>query len=223
MNAQAELRHTFSDAQLGVYGPEQLATLERVLSQSANQSAIRLVATKICDKIHYAYQIGDETRFLRDFYDALAGRLTTHTTKHCHACAAVLDMRAELCPSCGVRQPLLQRHVRAIGTRLVPCPECGSEVSPRATKCLRCGVTIRRARRGPIGLVIKWTFILWNILMIVWLISGLASASQLAVHNAAEETGRAIGTAIGVWMIMVVWMVGSIILGILVLLSRPRD
>jgi hypothetical protein len=71
--------------------------------------------------------------------------------------------------------------------------------------------------------VIKWTFILWNILMIVWLISGLASASQLAVHNAAEETGRAIGTAIGVWMIMVVWMVGSIILGILVLLSRPRD
>ena len=27
--------------------------------------------------------------------------------KHCYACAAVLDVRAELCPKCGVRQPEL--------------------------------------------------------------------------------------------------------------------
>lgn len=25
--------------------------------------------------------------------------------KHCHACANILDVRAELCPRCGVRQP----------------------------------------------------------------------------------------------------------------------
>ncbi len=28
--------------------------------------------------------------------------------KHCFACASVLDVRAELCPKCGVRQPMLQ-------------------------------------------------------------------------------------------------------------------
>jgi len=27
--------------------------------------------------------------------------------KHCYACASILDVRAELCPRCGVRQPLL--------------------------------------------------------------------------------------------------------------------
>lgn len=27
--------------------------------------------------------------------------------KHCYACAAILDARAELCPKCGVRQPEL--------------------------------------------------------------------------------------------------------------------
>lgn len=27
--------------------------------------------------------------------------------KHCYACASVLDARAELCPKCGVRQPVL--------------------------------------------------------------------------------------------------------------------
>ncbi len=29
------------------------------------------------------------------------------TKKHCFACATILDARAELCPSCGVRQPTL--------------------------------------------------------------------------------------------------------------------
>ena len=27
--------------------------------------------------------------------------------KHCHACANILDVRAELCPQCGVRQPFI--------------------------------------------------------------------------------------------------------------------
>jgi TM2 domain-containing membrane protein YozV len=27
--------------------------------------------------------------------------------KHCHACANILDVRAELCPACGVRQPVI--------------------------------------------------------------------------------------------------------------------
>lgn len=27
--------------------------------------------------------------------------------KHCYACASILDVRAELCPRCGVRQPVI--------------------------------------------------------------------------------------------------------------------
>lgn len=29
------------------------------------------------------------------------------TKKHCHACASILDVRAEICPGCGVRQVVM--------------------------------------------------------------------------------------------------------------------
>jgi TM2 domain-containing membrane protein YozV len=32
---------------------------------------------------------------------------TTTATKYCHACAQILDSRAEVCPQCGVRQPMM--------------------------------------------------------------------------------------------------------------------
>ncbi|HEX8298888.1 MAG TPA: TM2 domain-containing protein [Rubricoccaceae bacterium] len=34
-----------------------------------------------------------------------APRAASRPTKYCHACAERLDARAELCPTCGVRQP----------------------------------------------------------------------------------------------------------------------
>ena len=38
------------------------------------------------------------------------------TKKHCYACANILDVRAEICPKCGVRQPVIP------GTAMVPSP-----------------------------------------------------------------------------------------------------
>lgn len=32
---------------------------------------------------------------------------TTTATKYCQACAQILDSRAEVCPQCGVRQPMM--------------------------------------------------------------------------------------------------------------------
>ena len=32
---------------------------------------------------------------------------TTTATKYCHACAQIIDSRAEVCPQCGVRQPMM--------------------------------------------------------------------------------------------------------------------
>lgn len=37
---------------------------------------------------------------------SVAATLGPHK-KHCYACAAILDFRAELCPCCGVRQPVI--------------------------------------------------------------------------------------------------------------------
>lgn len=106
---------------------------------------------------------------------------------------------------------------------LIACPECRGQVSSSTAKCPHCGFVINKPRRGVIGQLIKWSFVLWNILMIVWLVAGVSSASSVEVHSKAEEAGRAAGTAIGVGLIMGVWMVGSVILGILVLLTRPRS
>jgi len=32
---------------------------------------------------------------------------TATSTKYCHACAQIIDGRAEICPRCGVRQPMM--------------------------------------------------------------------------------------------------------------------
>lgn len=34
--------------------------------------------------------------------------------KHCYACANILDVRAELCPKCGVRQPMIPGAMTAM-------------------------------------------------------------------------------------------------------------
>jgi TM2 domain-containing membrane protein YozV len=38
--------------------------------------------------------------------------------KHCYACANILDVRAELCPKCGVRQPVIPGVMA-----MVPAPQ----------------------------------------------------------------------------------------------------
>jgi TM2 domain-containing membrane protein YozV len=38
--------------------------------------------------------------------------------KHCYACANILDIRAELCPKCGVRQPVIPGMMA-----MVPAPQ----------------------------------------------------------------------------------------------------
>jgi hypothetical protein len=72
------------------------------------------------------------------------------------------------------------------------------------------------------GKVVKWTFVAFNALMLVWLISGMMAVSDNPVGSEAEEAGRAIGTAMGATMILGLWAIGDVILGILVLLTRRK-
>lgn len=108
---------------------------------------------------------------------------------------------------------------------LVNCPECKSEISDSATKCPKCGVQLIKATRSAFGKLIKYSFIAFNILMLIWLIVGMGTASQHITNTAtqAEQAGAAIGTGIGAMLIIIVWVMGDIVLGLFTLLTRPKN
>lgn len=81
-------------------------------------------------------------------------------------------------------------------------------------------VFIEKRKRGFFGWVFLLIFILWNILMLLWLISYGSTVGTMEVSSAAEQAGRNIGATIGVGMILFTWAIGSIITGLLALLTR---
>lgn len=106
---------------------------------------------------------------------------------------------------------------------LIKCPECSTEVSDTALKCPKCGVQLRKPKRGFFGKLFKWTFIGFNILMLIWLITGMNAATEgMEAMSEAEQTGAAIGTGIGAAMILGVWVFGDIILGLFVLFTKAK-
>ena len=106
---------------------------------------------------------------------------------------------------------------------LINCPERSAQVSDKAINCQNCGYQLRKPKRGVVGGLIKWTFILLNILMIAWLYSGIGATAD--IYESTPEAGKdfaALGAGIGVSIILGFWVAGDIILGILVLLTRPK-
>jgi hypothetical protein len=75
-------------------------------------------------------------------------------------------------------------------------------------------------RRGFFGILIKWTFIAFNVVMLYWMIAAIGAVSDVETNSTAEQVGYAVGATIGFGMILGIWTMGSIILGILVLLTR---
>ena len=106
---------------------------------------------------------------------------------------------------------------------LINCPDCAASVSSEAMKCQGCGCALRIRVRGFWGKLFKWTFIGWNVFMLIWLIGGFVAAASTPVHSEAEEAGRALGTALGVGFLMWIWFGGAFWFGVLVLLSRPNS
>ena len=106
---------------------------------------------------------------------------------------------------------------------LINCPECSTQVSDSALKCPSCGVQLRKPKRGFWGKLVKWGFIIFNILMVFWLISGIGAATEgMDVMSEAERAGATIGTGIGVALILGIWLIGDVILGLFVLFTRPK-
>ena len=81
------------------------------------------------------------------------------------------------------------------------------------------------ANRSFFGKIVKWVFIGFNILMLLWMIFGMGGAAESydKLGSNAEKAGAAIGTGIGAMMIMFIWGFGDLILGIMVLLTRPKN
>jgi hypothetical protein len=78
--------------------------------------------------------------------------------------------------------------------------------------------------RGFFGHVFKWLFIGFNVLMLLWLVTGMMAMSNhsAALTSEAERAGAAIGTAMGASAILFIWIVGTVILGLFVLLSKGK-
>lgn len=107
---------------------------------------------------------------------------------------------------------------------LINCPECDHQVSDQAFKCPSCGSQLRKAKRSFMGKLIKWTFILFNLLMLWWMIGGIGAGSEAisSANSDAQQAGAAIGTGIGMIMTGGIWLVGDVVLGLLVLFTRPK-
>lgn len=72
--------------------------------------------------------------------------------------------------------------------------------------------------------VLTWILIAFNLLMLVWLIAGLAGAGGRCAGLVGDEleackAGTAIGTGIGAALIAVIWVVGGFILGMIWLVT----
>jgi len=104
------------------------------------------------------------------------------------------------------------------------CPACKGTVSKTVFNCVHCGHQIRKPKRGVMGVVFKWTFILFNIIMAYALISGWMNVSDQvsSAQTESEETATAIGVFVGTGMVITFWAVGDIILGMFVMFTRPK-
>lgn len=85
-------------------------------------------------------------------------------------------------------------------------------------------VQTERRQRGVIGWIVLLVFLGFNAFMFFATISGLGASSEASAEltTDAEKAGAAIGTVIGLGMIMSIWVMGAGILGLFVLLTRGR-
>lgn len=81
---------------------------------------------------------------------------------------------------------------------------------------------VETRKRGFFGWIFALLFWGFNALMLLWLVLGAQNSNEAtaALTNDAERAGAAIGTAIGIGMILFVWAVGAIVFGALSYFTR---
>jgi hypothetical protein len=81
-------------------------------------------------------------------------------------------------------------------------------------------IRTEKRERSFAGKMIKWAFIGFNFLMVVWVILGFYSVSKIQTHSVVEQIGTGIGAAVGFTFVLMLWALGDLILGVLVLVTR---
>ena len=81
-------------------------------------------------------------------------------------------------------------------------------------------VRTEKYQRSIFGQLVKWSFIAFNVLMLIWLVGGLGAVSNIQTQTAAERAGHVIGATLGFSIIVGIWLAGAVILGLFVLLTR---
>lgn len=106
---------------------------------------------------------------------------------------------------------------------MIDCPSCGAQVSRAASSCPTCGHPLRKPRRGFFGSLFKGLFIVFNGAMVIWLVGYMISIGELldSTTSDAEQAGAAVGGTLGVGLLVLFWALGSVILGLLTIITRP--
>ena len=73
-----------------------------------------------------------------------------------------------------------------------------------------------------------WALVIFSALMAVWIGSGIAATSNNCAGEVGDalqlcQAGTAIGGGIAVTFIVILWFIGFIVLGLIWLMSRPKD
>ena len=83
--------------------------------------------------------------------------------KHCFACGSILDVRAELCPKCGVRQPQLPGELVAAPAVTAPVPYTSrSRTTAGLFALLLGGLGVHKFYLGQVGADVLYVLFCWT-------------------------------------------------------------
>ena len=85
-------------------------------------------------------------------------------------------------------------------------------------------ITTETRKRGVFGWIVAVLFWGWNLLMLAATISGLNSVAPDYARGGAHagSTAYAAGATIGFGLILLLWLLGSLVLGLMMLFTRGK-
>ncbi|MEY9717918.1 fatty acid desaturase [Sinorhizobium fredii] len=85
-------------------------------------------------------------------------------------------------------------------------------------------VRTEKRKRGIFGTLVWWVFLAFNGFMGLWIFYVIKFASEKfeQTADAATQAGTAIGGTVAAGMLLSLWLIGSVILGLIVALTRGK-